>query len=118
MTGFQGGTQPNVLIRLRQTPRVSQHALDKNLGVGLGIVNFCFQVLMKRVWSRCTAGITCGEKLLLQTKNKSTYILFGELLRLGSPGSIPLEFIGAQSGSYLGEGGIVRFEDLYGRSKA
>jgi mannose-1-phosphate guanylyltransferase/mannose-6-phosphate isomerase len=63
-----------------------------------------------------TAEITNGDKVLLLTENQSTYIPLGEVHRLANPGSIPLEIIEVQSGSYLGEDDIVRFEDTYGRS--
>ena len=49
-------------------------------------------------------------------ENESTYIPLGVKHRLENPGSIPLEIIEIQSGSYLGEDDIVRFEDTYGRS--
>ena len=62
-----------------------------------------------------TAEITNGEKVLTLTENQSTYIPLGEVHRLSNPGSIPLEIIEVQSGSYLGEDDIVRFEDTYGR---
>jgi mannose-1-phosphate guanylyltransferase/mannose-6-phosphate isomerase len=62
-----------------------------------------------------TAEITNGEKVLTLSENQSTYIPLGELHRLANPGSIPLEIIEVQSGSYLGEDDIVRFEDTYGR---
>jgi mannose-1-phosphate guanylyltransferase / mannose-6-phosphate isomerase len=64
-----------------------------------------------------TAEITNGEKVLLLTENQSTYIPLGEVHRLANPGTIPLEIIEVQSGSYLGEDDIVRFEDHYGRTK-
>ena len=63
-----------------------------------------------------TAEITNGDKVLTLTENQSTYIPFGEVHRLANPGSIPLEIIEVQSGSYLGEDDIVRFEDTYGRA--
>jgi len=63
-----------------------------------------------------TAEITCGDKTLLLSENQSTYIPLGEVHRLTNPGTIPLEIIEVQSGSYLGEDDIVRFEDHYGRS--
>ena len=63
-----------------------------------------------------TAEVTCGEKVTLLGENQSTYIPLGEVHRLANPGSIPLEIIEVQSGSYLGEDDIVRFEDTYGRS--
>jgi mannose-1-phosphate guanylyltransferase/mannose-6-phosphate isomerase len=62
-----------------------------------------------------TAEITNGEKTILLTENQSTYIPLGEVHRLANPGTIPLEIIEVQSGSYLGEDDIVRFEDTYGR---
>lgn len=62
-----------------------------------------------------TAEVTCGDKKLLLTENQSTYIPLGEVHRLANPGAIPLEVIEVQSGSYLGEDDIVRFEDTYGR---
>ena len=65
-----------------------------------------------------TAEITCGDKKLWLTENQSTYIPLGEVHRLANPGSIPLEVIEIQSGSYLGEDDIFRFEDRYGRSQA
>ena len=63
-----------------------------------------------------TAKVTMGEKTLLLTENQSTYIPLGVAHRLENPGRIPLEMIEVQSGSYLGEDDIVRFEDNYGRS--
>jgi mannose-1-phosphate guanylyltransferase/mannose-6-phosphate isomerase len=62
-----------------------------------------------------TAEITCGDKKLLLTENQSTYIPLGEVHRLANSGKLPLEIIEIQSGSYLGEDDIVRFEDTYGR---
>ena len=64
-----------------------------------------------------TAEVTCGDKVTLLGENQSTYIPLGEVHRLANPGSIPLEIIEVQSGSYLGEDDIVRFEDAYGRSE-
>ncbi|MGE5117893.1 MAG: mannose-1-phosphate guanylyltransferase/mannose-6-phosphate isomerase [Betaproteobacteria bacterium] len=65
---------------------------------------------------RGTAEVTCGEKKLLLGENQSTYIPLGETHRLANPGKVPLEIIEVQSGAYLGEDDIVRFEDHYGRS--
>jgi mannose-1-phosphate guanylyltransferase/mannose-6-phosphate isomerase len=62
-----------------------------------------------------TAEITNGVKVLTLSENQSTYIPLGEVHRLANPGTIPLEIIEVQSGSYLGEDDIVRFEDTYGR---
>ncbi|MBX2880111.1 MAG: mannose-1-phosphate guanylyltransferase/mannose-6-phosphate isomerase [Granulosicoccus sp.] len=64
---------------------------------------------------RGTAIVTRGEEQALLTENQSTYIPLGETHRLENPGSIPLELIEVQSGSYLGEDDIVRFDDVYGR---
>lgn len=64
-----------------------------------------------------TAEITNGDKTILLTENQSTYIPLGTTHRLANPGAIPLEIIEVQSGSYLGEDDIVRFEDNYGRSQ-
>lgn len=65
-----------------------------------------------------TAEITNGDKVLTLTENQSTYIPLGEVHRLANPGRIPLEIIEVQSGSYLGEDDIVRFEDTYGRAQS
>jgi mannose-1-phosphate guanylyltransferase/mannose-6-phosphate isomerase len=62
-----------------------------------------------------TARVTRGEDILLLTENQSTYIPLGVVHRLENPGKLPLEMIEVQSGSYLGEDDIVRFEDVYGR---
>jgi mannose-6-phosphate isomerase-like protein (cupin superfamily) len=64
---------------------------------------------------RGTAEVTCGDKKILLTENQSTYIPLGEVHRLANPGKVWLEIIEVQSGSYLGEDDIVRFEDSYGR---
>ncbi|MGI9304355.1 MAG: mannose-1-phosphate guanylyltransferase/mannose-6-phosphate isomerase [Gammaproteobacteria bacterium] len=63
-----------------------------------------------------TARITRGDDVFTLTENQSTYIPLGVKHRLENPGKIPLELIEVQSGSYLGEDDIVRFEDSYGRS--
>jgi mannose-1-phosphate guanylyltransferase/mannose-6-phosphate isomerase len=63
-----------------------------------------------------TAEITCGDQVMTLTENQSTYIPLGKVHRLANPGTIALEIIEVQSGSYLGEDDIVRFEDNYGRS--
>ncbi|WP_410498577.1 mannose-1-phosphate guanylyltransferase/mannose-6-phosphate isomerase [Chitinibacter sp. S2-10] len=62
-----------------------------------------------------TARVVNGEQTLLLTENQSTYIPIGATHRLENPGKFPLEMIEVQSGSYLGEDDIVRFEDTYGR---
>ena len=63
-----------------------------------------------------TARVTNGEKTYLVCENESTYIPIGQIHALENPGVIPLELIEVQSGSYLGEDDIVRFEDKYGRA--
>ena len=63
-----------------------------------------------------TAKVTSGEKTFLLSENQSCYIPLGETHRLENPGSIPLEIIEVQSGAYLGEDDIVRFEDKYKRA--
>ncbi len=63
-----------------------------------------------------TAEVTKGEDTYLVTENESTYIPLGVKHRLKNPGAIPLEIIEVQSGSYLGEDDIQRFDDTYGRS--
>ena len=63
-----------------------------------------------------TAEVTNGEQVILLGENQSTYIPLGHVHRLRNPGKVPLEIIEVQSGSYLGEDDIVRFEDHYGRS--
>jgi mannose-1-phosphate guanylyltransferase / mannose-6-phosphate isomerase len=63
-----------------------------------------------------TAEVTVGDKVILLAENQSTYIPLGETHRLRNPGKVPLEIIEVQSGSYLGEDDIVRFEDTYGRT--
>jgi mannose-1-phosphate guanylyltransferase/mannose-6-phosphate isomerase len=62
-----------------------------------------------------TASVTCGEAVMLLTENQSTYIPLGTSHRLENPGKIDLHMIEVQSGSYLGEDDIVRFEDIYKR---
>ena len=63
-----------------------------------------------------TAEITNGDKTIILSENQSTYIPLGQTHRLANPGTIPLEIVEVQSGSYLGEDDIVRFEDTYGRA--
>jgi mannose-1-phosphate guanylyltransferase len=62
-----------------------------------------------------TARVTRGDEVLVVTENQSTYIPLGEIHCLENPGKVDLELIEIQSGSYLGEDDIVRFEDRYGR---
>ena len=64
-----------------------------------------------------TAEVTNGDQVSILSENQSTYIPLGQVHRLANPGKVPLEIIEVQSGSYLGEDDIVRFEDTYGRVK-
>ena len=61
------------------------------------------------------AEITNGDQVIMLTENQSTFIPQGKMHRLANPGKSPLVIIEVQSGSYLGEDDIVRFEDIYGR---
>lgn len=63
-----------------------------------------------------TAEVVNGEEMLMLSENERTYIPVGQKHRLSNPGEVPLEIIEVQSGSYLGEDDIVRFEDNYGRA--
>ncbi len=63
-----------------------------------------------------TASVTCGDAVMLLTENQSTYIPLGTTHRLENPGKVDLHIIEVQSGSYLGEDDIVRFEDVYKRN--
>ena len=62
-----------------------------------------------------TAIVTCDDKEIMLSENQSTYLPLGAMHRLENPGKIPLELIEVQSGSYLGEDDIVRYDDVYGR---
>jgi mannose-1-phosphate guanylyltransferase / mannose-6-phosphate isomerase len=62
-----------------------------------------------------TAKVTRGSESYLVSENESTFIPLGTTHRLENPGRVPLEMIEVQSGAYLGEDDIVRFEDVYGR---
>jgi len=62
-----------------------------------------------------TAEVTNGDQVMMLSENQSTYIPIGQTHRLANPGKVPLEMIEVQSGGYLGEDDIVRFEDTYGR---
>ena len=63
-----------------------------------------------------TAEVTCDDKVFLLGENQSTYIPLGSKHRLRNPGKVALELIEVQSGSYLGEDDIVRYDDVYGRA--
>jgi mannose-1-phosphate guanylyltransferase/mannose-6-phosphate isomerase len=62
-----------------------------------------------------TARITCNDKVFLLSENESTFIPIGAAHRIENPGKVPLHIVEVQSGSYLAEDDIVRFEDNYGR---
>ncbi len=62
------------------------------------------------------AEITCDDKTFLCSENQSAFIPQGSMHRIANPGKLPMEMIEVQTGSYLGEDDIVRFEDQYGRS--
>ena len=62
-----------------------------------------------------TARVTCDDKVFLLAENESTYIPIGARHRIENPGKVPLHIVEVQSGTYLGEDDIVRFEDSYGR---
>ena len=65
-----------------------------------------------------TAMVSVGDNVQMLTENQSTYIPLGVTHRLENPGKVLLELIEVQSGSYLGEDDIVRFDDVYGRAPA
>jgi mannose-1-phosphate guanylyltransferase/mannose-6-phosphate isomerase len=62
------------------------------------------------------AEVTCDDKVFLLAENQSTFLPLGARHRLRNPGKVPVELIEVQSGSYLGEDDIVRFDDVYGRA--
>lgn len=62
------------------------------------------------------AEVTCDDRVFLLAENQSTYLPLGSRHRLRNPGKVPVELIEVQSGSYLGEDDIVRFDDVYGRA--
>jgi mannose-1-phosphate guanylyltransferase/mannose-6-phosphate isomerase len=62
------------------------------------------------------AEVTCDDKVFLLAENQSTYLPLGSRHRLRNPGKVPVELIEVQSGAYLGEDDIVRFDDVYGRA--
>ncbi|HWU75045.1 MAG TPA: cupin domain-containing protein, partial [Rhodanobacter sp.] len=63
-----------------------------------------------------TAEVTCDDKVFLLGENQITYIPLGSRHRLRNPCKVALELIEVQSGSYLGEDDIVRYDDVYGRA--
>jgi mannose-6-phosphate isomerase-like protein (cupin superfamily) len=86
--------------RIQVSPKAASLSLQKN-----------HQLAECRIVVAGTAKITIGEKVLTLTENQFTYIPQVEVQRLSKPGSIPLEIIEVQSGSYLGEDDIFRFEE-------
>ena len=62
-----------------------------------------------------TALVTVGQTETLLSENQSIYIPLGEIHRLANPGKVPLRIIEVQTGVYLGEDDIVRYEDIYAR---
>jgi mannose-1-phosphate guanylyltransferase/mannose-6-phosphate isomerase len=67
---------------------------------------------------RGTARVTIDDRVFVLSENESTYIPLGARHRLENPGRSQLELIEVQSGNYLGEDDIVRFDDDYGRATA
>jgi mannose-1-phosphate guanylyltransferase/mannose-6-phosphate isomerase len=67
---------------------------------------------------RGAAEVTNGEQVIMLGEGQSTYIPLGQTHRLANLGNVPLEIIEVQSGAYLGEDDIVRFEDMYGRTES
>jgi mannose-6-phosphate isomerase-like protein (cupin superfamily) len=65
-----------------------------------------------------TARVTCDDNVFTLNTNESTFIPLGAKHRLENPGKLPLRLIEVQSGPYLGEDDIVRFDDVYGRADA
>ena len=62
-----------------------------------------------------TAEVTIGEETSLVTENQGVYIPLGTTHRMANPGQVPMYLIEVQTGAYLGEDDIVRYEDVYGR---
>ena len=107
-----------VLERTISTPAThhAHHALTQDDGIGhyagnFGNLLFLWDVIFG------TARITRGEETFLLGENESTFIPMGTKHRIENPGKVTLHIIEVQSGSYLGEDDIVRFEDVYGRSQ-
>ena len=63
-----------------------------------------------------TARVTVDEEVRLMTENQSVYIPLGAMHRLENPGKVPMVLIEVQTGSYLGEDDIIRYEDVYART--
>ena len=64
-----------------------------------------------------TAKVTVGDEVKLVTENQSVYIPLGALHRMENPGKVPMVLIEVQTGSYLGEDDIIRYEDVYARGQ-
>ena len=62
-----------------------------------------------------TAKVTIGDDVKLLTENQSVYVPLGAVHRLENPGKLPMVLIEVQTGSYLGEDDIIRYEDVYAR---
>ena len=62
-----------------------------------------------------TAEVTVGKKVTLVTENESVYIPLGAVHRMDNPGKVPMVLIEVQTGSYLGEDDIIRYDDVYSR---
>jgi mannose-1-phosphate guanylyltransferase / mannose-6-phosphate isomerase len=97
-------------------PRFKVKRIQVNPGASLSLQKHYYRA-EHWIVVKGTAEITNGTHNFTLTENQSTYIPLGEVHRLANPGSIPLEIIEVQSGSYLGEDDIVRLEDVYGRTK-
>jgi mannose-6-phosphate isomerase-like protein (cupin superfamily) len=63
-----------------------------------------------------TARVTVDDEVHLLTENQSVYVPLGAVHRLENPGKLPMVLIEVQTGSYLGEDDIIRYEDVYARS--
>jgi mannose-1-phosphate guanylyltransferase / mannose-6-phosphate isomerase len=64
-----------------------------------------------------TAQVTVGDSVQLLTENQSIYVPLGAVHRLANPGKVPVVLIEIQTGSYLGEDDIIRYEDVYARAE-
>lgn len=60
--------------------------------------------------------MTVGDDVKLLTENQSVYIPLGAVHRLENPGKVPIVLIEVQTGAYLGEDDIIRYEDIYARN--
>ena len=63
-----------------------------------------------------TAEVTIGEEVKLVSENQSIYVPLGAVHRMANPGKVPMILIEVQTGSYLGEDDIIRYEDVYSRN--